>query len=283
MSNNFWDNKPQKQVKPWEQSAQEPSAPEPVVLDEAALQTLQQDENLDIFEEEEESVSQIMLDANLRLEQGRLYQMILQNNIFVNTNADPRAIKNVQREVRKFVRERMETMLGIRQELPAQEAVVSSPFNDLEVTVLKMLASKMSKGATEESNQPTFPSLPPPSPKKDGITSISGNLRPNTTKPLSASPKVPIKPQAAKQQVTKTAIKKDEPKLEKPIDQMTPEELAAHDAAALERSNRNYAAKPANMVPHPTQQELEMRYTIQANQLTQPGSAISAIMAKMSK
>ena len=45
-------------------------------------------------------------------------------------------------------------MLGIRQEQRGtQVAVVSSPFNDLEVTVLKMLASKMSKGATEESNK----------------------------------------------------------------------------------------------------------------------------------
>src|ERR1700688_1003435 len=136
---------------------------QPLVLDDEALAVIQGDPELDFFEEEDQDTAEIMLDANLRLEQGRLYQMVLQGNIFADTNADPKAIRNVQREIRKFVRERMETMLGIRQEQVAQ-TIVSSPFTDLEVTVLKMLASKMSKGQTESQ---TGPQPPPVTPKKD--------------------------------------------------------------------------------------------------------------------
>src|ERR1035437_7078044 len=145
MSNSFWEKR-NPNTKSNHELANEMNQAElgsPVVLDEQAFSQFQEDPGVNLFDEEEQDISEIMSDANLRLEQGRLYQMVLQGDIFADTNADPKAIRNVQREIRKFVRERMETMLGIRQEQPAQAAVVSSPFNDMEVTVLKMLASRM--------------------------------------------------------------------------------------------------------------------------------------------
>ena len=204
-----------------------------------------------------------MNDANLRLEQGRLYQMVLQGDIFADTNADPKAIRNVQREIRKFVRERMETMLGIRQEQQAQQPIISSPFNDMEVTALKMVASKVTKGATEAQPQ-SVPQAPPATPKKDAISSISGELRPQAAKPAvtvpKALPKVAPKPQPAKP--AKSAINAaSESSLQKPIEEMSPEELTEYNRAAEERSARKRAATPSNLVPHPTPQALEMLYT----------------------
>lgn len=266
----FWNKKATPQPRPWEAPAAQAPAQKEVILDEEAMSELQEDPELDIFQEEEDDTQEIMSDANLRLEQGRLYQMILRHDLFGETDADPKAIRNVQREIRKFVRERMETMLGIRQEQAIQETIVSSPFNDLEVTVLKMLADKMSKGQTSQS-QPQAPAPVPVAPKKDGISSISGQLRPNTNpapigKPLSKTGKVvpkatvPAKP-AAKPVQTKSALKPDESVLQKPIEEMSSEELAAHNAAAEERSLRKKAAMPTNLVPHPTAQGLEMLYT----------------------
>jgi hypothetical protein len=262
----FW-NKKTSAPRPWEAPAVQAPAQE-VLLDEEAMSELQEDPELDIFQEEEDDTQEIMSDANLRLEQGRLYQMILRHDLFGETDADPKAIRNVQREIRKFVRERMETMLGIRQEQAIQETIVSSPFNDLEVTVLKMLADKMSKGQTSQ-NQPQAPAPVPVAPKKDGISSISGQLRPNTNpapigKPLPKTGKAVPKaqPKAAEKPVqTKSALKPDESVLQKPIEEMSSEELAAHNAAAEERSLRKKAAMPTNLVPHPTAQGLEMLYT----------------------
>lgn len=259
----FWE-KPAVQ-KPWEQPA-----PQPMVLDEQAVAEIQGN-TLDVLEEEEDT-SDIMADANLRLEMGRLYQMVLQNDIFAETNADPRAIKNVQREIRKLVRERMETMLGIRQERTIQDTIVSSPFNDIEVTVLKMLASRASGGKTENQPQSAGPSLPPPQPKKDGITSISGTLRPATTPAkLPSGPSVAPKPlQKGKPAPTKSAIVATESALQKPIDQMSQEELLEYNRKAEERSKSQYAVMPNNMTPHPSVQQLEALYTMQAHdRLTQ--------------
>jgi hypothetical protein len=253
-------------------------AQQDMVLDEQAVAEIQ-GEQFDVFDDEEEDTQALMQDANLRLEQGRLYQMVLQGDIFADTNADPRAIKNVQREIRKYVRERMETMLGIRQEALIQETIVSSPFNDLEVTALKMLASKISGGKTETPQ--SQPELPPAQPKKDGITSISGALRPQTSTPLKKPVDTTRKPLSAAKHATKASpklVKEEESALTKPIDQMTPQELAAHDAAALERSSRKYAAKPNNLVPHPSPQALEMMYTTQVNQNPAPGSAVAKMV-----
>lgn len=244
-----------------------------MVLDEEALAEVQGEE-FDVFEDEEEDTAATMSDANLRLEQGRLYQMVLQGNIFADTNADPKAIRNVQRQIKKFVKEQMETMLGIRQEQSVSQTIISSPFNDLEVEALKMVASKVTKGASEETSKNSGPSLPPPSPKKDGITSISGALRPGVT-PLPSvgnqnkSSKPAQKNQTKQPAQAKSAITKvSESNLKKPIEEMTPEELAAHNKAAEERSASNRSAMPTNMMPHPTPQQLEMMYASSAAQVT---------------
>ena len=279
MSTEFWTKKGVT-VPP----AERQMVQEPIQLDEEALAEFQEDPNVDIFEEEDENSAEVMADADLRLEIGRLYQMVLQGNIFADTNANPKAIKSVSREINRFVRERMEIMLGIRQE-KVQQTIVSSPFNDMEVTVLRMLASKMSKGATE-SQQEQGPSLPSAAPKKDGITSISGSLRPQTT-PLKAAPSKAVKQplKAQPKQTLKSAIVKTEEEslLQKPIEEMTSEELQEHDRKALERRSKNYAALPTNMVPHPSAQALEMQYTLHANQLSAPGSAVSTVMSLMNQ
>lgn len=284
----FWDKSLKSQA-----LAEQPA----VELDEEALQVFQEDQNVDLFEEEDDDIQSLMTDANLRLEQGRLYQMVLQGDIFADTNADPRAIKNVQREIRKFVKNRMEIMLGISQE-QAQQVVVSSPFNDVEVQVLKMLASKMSKGESEKAGT-VAPQAVPAIPKKDGITSISGTVK-HTPAPLKETRALP-KAQPQKKQgqsaintggdpkITKpiehmTMAELDafqKSKLKKPIDQMTPEELAEHDRLTLEQRSKNYAKKPDNMVPHPSPQQLEMMYTAQAAAIAAPGSAVSNIMGMM--
>lgn len=283
----FWEktvnNQANKQV-------YEAIAPEPVVLDEEALSEIQE-EHFDVYEEEEDDISLVMADANLRLEMGRLYQMILENDIFAQTNADPRAIKNVQREIRRLVREKLEIMLGIRQDQPTQQqTIVSSPFNDMEVSALKMLASKITKGATEETPSYSGPQAPPPQPKKNGITAISGELRPQTIPVLKAPDRRPLTKSSSQSPAKRPEPKKGEPiiksaisnpegdsLLKKPIDQMTPEELVEYDKQALERRSKNKSALPSNLVPHPSPQELEMRYMSHAQQFGAVANTIALI------
>jgi uncharacterized protein YciI len=284
----FWEQKVNNQANM--QAYEAIQSQEPMALDEEAVAEIQE-EHFDILEEDEDDTTFVMADANLRLEMGRLYQMILQNDIFAQTNADPRAIKNVQREIRRLVREKMETMLGIRQEQPTlQQTVVSSPFNDMEVSALKMLASKITKGATEEVPYDRNTPVPAPQPKKDGITAISGTIRPQQMAPIKApeySRPVPKKagPAPKKQEtkrsepLIKSAIANPEGDslLNKPIEEMSQEELAEYERQALDRRAKNKAAMPANLVPHPSPQELEMKYMAHAQQFSAVANTIALL------
>jgi hypothetical protein len=270
----FWDKKGIVTQEQAYQQATTNTPSQPIELDEVVMQELQEDPNIDIFDEEDEDMASVLSDANLRLEQGRLYQMIMNSDIFGETDADPKAIRNVQREMRKFARDRMETMLGMRQEETVSKTIVSSPFNDMEVTVLKLLASKMSKGATEETSSPiAAPSIP----KKDGITAISGTTRPKTAAPLKKEAKSIQRTIQPKQEPVQP--KTEESSLKKPIDQMSPQELAEYDKNASERHTKSYAKMPTNMTPMPTGAALEALYTVQANQAIQPGSPIATMMS----
>ncbi len=250
----FWEKNVNQAQKPWQEQL-----PQNVEFNEEAWVELQESSETDILEEDFDDTAALMSDANLRLEQGRLYQMVLQGDIFADTNADPKAIRNVQREIRKFVKDRMEIMLGIRQEAQKQETtIVSSPFNDMEVAALKMVASKVTDGASQVQQEIQAPT--PVTPKKDGITSISGLVKTAPAQMKVAEKKAAIQKTQSKQ--VKSAISDaSESVLQKPIEKMTPEELAAHDKAAQERSKKNHSALPQNMVPHPTPQQLEMLYT----------------------
>ena len=281
----FWDKKAITTQETAYQQAQQALPAQPITLDEEALAEIQENEEYDVFEEEDDDMSSVLSDANLRLEQGRLYQMIMNSDIFGETDADPKAIKNVSREMRKFARDRMEMMLGMRQEEVTQKTIVSSPFNDMEVTVLKLLASKMSKGATEE-QAPAQPLVQAP-PKKDGITAISGTTRPKAPAPLKRESKpiqrAPQPKMTAKPTATSAIKSEEDTRLTKAISEMTPAELAEYDKKASEIHARKHSAMPPNLIPHPSPQQLEAIYTAHANQLSGPGSALGNVMALMNK
>jgi hypothetical protein len=141
----------------------------------------------EVFEEtEEDDFSEVLSDAGLRLEQGNLYRLIMNHNLFEGQDADPKAIQNVQKEIRKFAKERMEIMLGMRPEFTPEAAVVSSPFNDLEVQILKTLASRATNGATETEEANQVATVLKQTPKR--------SLNPIGAQPKKAVPKVVTKP-----------------------------------------------------------------------------------------
>lgn len=229
-------------------------------------------------EEEDFDIAEVLNNANLRLEQGRLYQMIMSSNIFGDTDADPQAIKNVQREIVKFAKERMEIMLGMRHEAPKEQTVVSSPFNELEVITLKTIAAQMSKGATKNVVAPAVP-------KKDGITSISGTTKKTNTvsveqKPLPKNRTAPVAPKQVQTPVVQTsAVTTEETYLSKPIDKMTPDELLDYEKQSQNRHQNLKAALPANRVPIPSPAELEAMYTTRISSMAAaPGNGVMQLV-----
>lgn len=197
--------------------------------------------------DEEDDYTAILSDARLRLEQGKLYEMIMNHDIFRGVDADPKAVRNVQREIRKFAKERMEIMLGMRQEVtPAVNAPIIFPLNDLEIEILKKLASKATNGLTEAADSNTFDSWSK-APKKATLIPISSPARSApqlTPKPLKMNPPQP------------QAVQKSAPKAPAQPASTTPrkeaERVAQAEAELAERmTSRKPVANP-DATPQPS-------------------------------
>jgi len=177
------------------------------------------DDFIDEYIDEDESENDAVTQATVRLDQGRLYQMLINHDLFDGVEADKQAINNVQREIKEFMVSRMKILLGMEVEKEeVQHVVHESKFNDLEVQALKMIASKVTKGKSEveeeEVKQPTQSELNTvkAKPKANKINALGGNS--HKTKPA------PIKKKKVKKQakpLPKKTAQKPRRKLKKDI------------------------------------------------------------------
>lgn len=239
-----------------------------------------------ISDEEEEDYSDVLSDARLRLEQGRLYEMVMNHNLFEGLEADPKAVRRVQKEIRKFAKERMEVMLGMRSESIGEPPVsFSSPFNSLEIEILKKLASAASKGATESPNAEAYANTP----KREGLAPIN---KPAASRqqagPVKKSlPKAPDSPLSRVKKETREAILREEgvpaalleedyEPLTKHPSLLTNKEKAKRFEETQKRLAAKRTAKNKNALPQPTAAQEEMLYR---QRVAEVSPAISGIIS----
>ncbi len=209
--------------------------------------------------DQEEDYTEVLSDARLRLEQGRLYEMIINHDLFADSGADPIAAKFVQNQIRKFAKEQMEIMLGMRRETSKVETLeINFPFNAVEVDVLKKLAYTASRGASENSDRfvpevtKTVEEMPVV--RNQGLNKIGSTSKPLPKKlaPKAAAPIARAKTtQVALPQ--ETAFKDPEPDykpLTKDPSQMTQAELAEHWRGVEKR--RHKLVKSTEAMPMPS-------------------------------
>ena len=165
---NFWDND---SVSEWETVEETLSDQAQAVLDEFEDEDYEEeyyeeDEYMEDYKPQGKTAykldrreSNILNDATIRLEQARLYDMLIKHDLFHGVKANPRALANVQNELKAYIVSRLEILLGIREEKKAQEPkqiVVESPFNDVEIEFLKALSYKGTKGASAQAKPKTL-------------------------------------------------------------------------------------------------------------------------------
>lgn len=237
--------------------------------------------------EDDEDFGSILNDARLRLEQGRLYEMIMNHNLFEGTDADERAVKFVQKQIRKFAKDQMEIMLGMRQEEQRLEtlSIDNFPFNDLEVQALKAMASAATKGATQTPEAQTFNSVTANKKQSTSLRPIglSNNTnkvisqkqvnKPLQSKPLQNQPKTPVKrptkvvekilqeEQLTEKEINEVFDPKYKP-LQKPISEMSDQELVQRNKEVKKRAGRK--AKAVNAMPMPDQDQVNQMYAMRA-------------------
>jgi len=140
------------------------------------------------LEEEEQDV---VGEAMVRLEQARLYDMLIKHDLFDGVKANPIALKNVQKELKDYIVERLQILLGIKQQKTNQIASapmrVELPFNMLEIQALKDLAYKLTKGATDGVSEKATAEAVFKEEPRSGIKPLSQANKPQTLRSLSPS------------------------------------------------------------------------------------------------
>lgn len=260
-------------------------------------------------DEPEEDYSTVLSDARLRLEQGRLYEMIMNHDLFAGMDSEPKAMKNVQKQIRNFAKEQMEVMLGMRQTVAAAPGLsVDLPFNSLEVEALRALASAATKGATKAPDVERYVA-PVESRRSTGLNPIGSRtpkpkreqkrtLPSRSPEPVRRAPKVDPNVEArlrdgsygmaVEQQYIEEAKRQlgmGPPKaLEKPIQNMSPEELTAHNKR---NASRYRQARTTSALPQPSAAQVEgmmMQRVSSATAQAGPGfQALLDIVAKQAK
>ncbi len=269
----------------------------------------------EVEQDEEEDYADVLSNARLRLEQGKLYEMLMNHNIFDGLEADERAMKSVSKEIKKFAQERMELMLGMRQTVgttPANSFPVEAfPFNQLEVEVLKSLAAAATKGASRESDafvpetQPqarkTLNPLGSRQPVKQAPKPIAkAQPQPQQRKPLQGKAQAPVKrPQVneaiqrilEEEGVTLEEINLTFPPDYKPLGKsmsdiydLDPEQVKNRNAELTKRTMKQVPSNTA--LPMPSQDQINSMVeskVSQESQQMQSNPTFSTIMSLLAK
>jgi len=105
----------------------------------------EEDYDLDFIDEEYEAKQEesVMEHARIRLEQGKLYEMLIKHDLFDGVDAMPEAVEKVEREIKEFIVERLEILLGMRAEKEKQSVSYQSQFDDNEVDALRNIAQRL--------------------------------------------------------------------------------------------------------------------------------------------
>ena len=135
-----------------EQLAEEyASKPQIIQADDEQLEEIAEESAFEMTKAE----SNTIYNVRIRLEQAKLYELLINHNLFEGVEASEQAIKNVQNELKFYVVKRLEILLGIREPVVRIETAQSQPqFNEVEEDFLKQLAYKGTFGQSAEAETP---------------------------------------------------------------------------------------------------------------------------------
>lgn len=139
-------------------------APEHSSMEAMAAQSIAQD----LFHPQEAAVEEVldeaaqvdeqMSEVEAKLELARYYRMLLNGSLFTDVSSAP--ARQVEKEVRDFVRQRLAVLMGVQQE-PVKKPKITDLFDGEEVETIKMLIAKVRAKA---GTAPAAPREPAPEP-----------------------------------------------------------------------------------------------------------------------
>lgn len=244
-----------------------------------ASQYENQSQSFDGFDEELENTEdqeidmEVLKNARLRLQQGRLYELLLSHNLFSEVDAEPRVVAKVEREVRSFIKERLEVLVGLKPDpklIPAQP--LGGLFSEEELLVLKEFVGKVSQKVSKPAQVGFTPQKIQPTLKPASMPSSNVKVSP-------VKQKTQQQPTSQKQ---KNQESKDEPRLTKAPSQMTKEELLEHNRIVAQRQASRKAAAPKKKIPMPDEAQILNHYSNRVN-TDSTQSLVGLIMKNMGR
>jgi len=235
-------------------------------IDESEIEKIQDNSVFDLDEKE----TCVIYNARLRLEQARLYELLINHNLFEGVAADEQAVDNVQKELKDFIIFRLEILLGLKKPKPqAIVQAVESPFNDVEVDFLKQLAYKGTRGASvinssDSVSAPIKPVTSPPINTLKPISSSQNSIKPVNSAPVKSTPKEPIKP------TPKTPVKAPA----KPTPQKTKETQNIKSTESVRSKIKNNTVSKRSLTPSEVEAIAREELKISANK--KPWSEMNA-------
>jgi len=289
LDTDFWDRNEEELEYDTEQESSESSYNEDSYEMEDSLEGNEMD-----FLDEPEKQSSVVDNARIRLEQGRLYEMLIKHDLFEGVDAMPQAINKVQSEIKEFIVERLEILLGMKaeKEKEVHHIVKESQFNEIEVQALKMIARKVTKGASD--------SVVTESKTKNELNSVKNNFKTPPKPQTISKPQTQNRPQAVKSQgkpqasspqkqmEKKTVTTKPKFPVRKEITDASPEVLAKQDIKYIE-SLKNMSLEEAGKIvsekyarprsPQRIDQESVNRLYTQKMSINETAQTFSALLA----
>lgn len=197
--------------------------------------------------------SRITPEALVRIEKAKLYQLILQNDLFGEDAGDEEAIAEVNEEIQAFVLARLETLMGMRSGNDSIMPVAAKlPWSQKQIDALTDLANRL---LLKDTQQPMVQT--PPKPTVNTIRKASTPVKPAPqTAPIPVEKSIPAIPKPTVKPKTKTTTK---PLIDSPVqskDQLSteqPTEIKIGDERAYAKNIDNPLRKPM-----PNSQQLEM-------------------------
>ena len=217
MNNTFWDDEDPVSEYELVEEAQEVEelaaqyAEQPVVVeaDEEELEEILEEASFDLDHEE----ANIVYNTRIRLEQAKLYEMLINHDLFEGVNVDARAVSIVRNELKHYIVKRLEILMGLRE--PVVRETQRSEFNSVEKDFLRQLAAKGTKGRSLEAEDEE--EYETPKPKSGGLKPLTQRVKSSELKPLAkkqVSPKQPPEkdrnPRKIRKTTRKTAVPREE-------------------------------------------------------------------------
>lgn len=207
------------------------------------------DDSLDEFFEEEDEASQehkIQHEALKRIEQAKLYEILLNHQLFAQGSARAEILDLVTKEIRSFVLERLELLVGLKTTKKA-EAPEQKIFSAEEIQALKILSQRILQKTQITSSEPRVNTVMPTEPKINPVMPTEPRI--NTVQPKTR----PRKPQQSQQQQP-PALNEPKPEKKQKTQESQPQQTPEEE---MSRGRRGKAVNP-NAAKMPSQQQVDL-------------------------